>query len=206
MSEDYIKDIQDIKSMMADRSRFLSLSGLSGVLAGVYALLGAIWAYRLAHSADSFAYQDILNGKITPIVIKLIIVALVVFILALSSAYYLTYKKVKKTNSKMWTAATFKLLKSFAIPLLTGGIYVMALLYRGDLLLISSATLIFYGVALYSASHYTYRDLGTLGITEIIVGIVSMGFPGYGLYFWAFGFGLLHIIYGTIMYLKYDRV
>ena len=205
MSNEYIKDIKEIKSMMAERSKFLSLSGLSGILAGIYALIGALVAYRLAYNSDSIAYQDIMNRELTPIITKLLLVAGVVFVMALSTAYYFTSQKAKKLNAKMWSPATLKLLKSFSVPLLTGGLVIFGLLWRGDLLLISTATLIFYGLALYSASHYTYRDIGALGIAEILVGLVSLGFPGYGLYFWAFGFGVLHVIYGTIMYFKYDR-
>lgn len=205
MSNEYIKDIQEIKSMMAERSKFLSLSGLSGILAGIYALIGAGVAYNLAYNSETIAYQDILNRQLSPIILKLLLVAGAVFLAALTTAYILTSRKAKKQNVKMWGPASIKLLKSFSIPLVTGGLFVLGLLWRGDILLISTATLIFYGVALYSASHYTYRDIGALGIAEIIVGLISLWFPGYGLYFWAFGFGILHIIYGTIMYFKYDK-
>ena len=40
-NEKYLKDIQDIKQMMSQSTQFISLSGLSGILAGIYALIGA---------------------------------------------------------------------------------------------------------------------------------------------------------------------
>jgi len=43
-NKDYLKDISDIKNLMNRSSRFISLSGLSGILAGVYALIGAYLA------------------------------------------------------------------------------------------------------------------------------------------------------------------
>jgi uncharacterized membrane protein HdeD (DUF308 family) len=68
-----------------------------------------------------------------------------------------------------------------------------------------SATLVFYGLALINASKYTVRDVFYLGICEIVLGVLSMFLTGFTLLFWALGFGILHILYGTIMYFKYDK-
>lgn len=206
MNRDYIKDIQDIKTIMEDRSRFLSLSGLSGILSGIYALTGAFVADYIARRADTIAYTDIKNGLLSPIVQQLFLIGVVVFILALVTAYYFTFQKAKRNNEKIWNIASIKALKSFAVPFLTGGVFVILLLWKGYLLMVASSTLIFYGLALYAASRYTYRDVAALGVCEVIIGLAAMGFPGYGLYFWALGFGVLHIIYGIIMHFKYDRV
>lgn len=205
MNQDYLKDIQDIKTIMSERTRFLSLSGLSGILSGTYALIGAYIAYKMVRSADSIAYQDLQSGIISSILIKLLGLAAVILTLSILTAYFFTSKKAKERNEKMWTPAAYKALKSFCVPLFTGGIFILLLIYRGEVLLISPATLIFYGIALYSASNYTHKDVGNLGILEIILGLISMPFPGTGIYFWLVGFGILHIVYGTIMYFKYDR-
>ena len=206
MTQDYLKDIQDIKSMMEERSRFLSLSGLSGVLAGLYALVGAYVGYKLATSASSIPYKDLQSGYFSPIVIQLLLVALGILLLSIGTALFFTSRKARRRNESMWSPATIKALKSFLLPLVTGGIFGLLLLWRGHMLLLSPTTLIFYGLALYSASRYTVRDVGALGIAEIAVGLASMLYPGKGIYFWAFGFGVLHIVYGSIMYFKYDRV
>ena len=207
MSEDYLGELQKIRQMMQDRSRFLSLSGLSGILAGVYALIGAFVAYKLAHRSVTIAYEDVQNSVLSNIVIELVLVALCVFVLALITALYFTHKKAQKHNEKVWNKASIKALKSFSVPLLAGGTFVIILLFKNYLSLIAPSCLIFYGVALYSASHYTFRDIGALGIAQLMVGLFSLYFDGlgYGLYFWAFGFGVLHIVYGAIMYFKYDR-
>ena len=206
MTQDYLKDIQDIKSMMEERSRFLSLSGLSGVLAGLYALVGAYVGYKLATSASSIPYKDLQSGYFSPIVMQLLLVALGILLLSIGTALFFTSRKARRRNESMWSPATIKALKSFLLPLVTGGIFGLLLLWRGHMLLLSPTTLIFYGLALYSASRYTVRDVGALGIAEIAVGLASMLYPGKGIYFWAFGFGVLHIVYGSIMYFKYDRV
>jgi len=205
MDRDYTKDIADIKNLMESRSRFLSLSGLSGILSGTYALVGAALAHYIVYRADTIAYRDVQSGLLTPIVLQLLTIAFVVLILALCTAFYFTRKKAKRKQETIWTKASYNTLKSFSIPIITGGFFVLFLLYRGDLLLVASATLIFYGLALCAASNYTYRDIGTLGLSEIILGLLALWFSGYGLYFWAFGFGVLHIVYGCIMYFKYDR-
>ena len=206
MTQDYLKDIQDIKSLMQERSRFLSLSGLSGIMAGLYALIGAYIGYKMATSASSVPYRDLQNGTITPIVLQLLGVALIILLMSIVTAFFFTRRKAKRRNEAMWSPAIIKALKSFLLPLITGGIFGLLLLWRGHMLLLSPTTLIFYGLALYSASRYTLSDVGALGIAEIAVGLASMLYPGKGIYFWAFGFGVLHIVYGSIMYFKYDRV
>lgn len=206
MNQDYIQDIQDIKSIIQERTRFLSLSGLSGILSGLYALVGAFLAYSWVHQSDSIAYSDIEQRHFSPIVMKLLILAICILILALMTSYILTSKKAKARNEKLWTPASKKALKSFAVPLVTGGFFCMLLVWRNELLLIAPTTLVFYGVALYAASQYTIRDVAALGVMEIVLGLCAMLQPGYGIYFWAIGFGILHIIYGSLMYFKYDRV
>lgn len=205
MSEDYLQDLQEIRKIMQERTRFLSLSGLSGILAGLYALIGAYFAYRLATNAETVAYIDLQQQELSSIIIRLVVIGLVVFFAALITAIYFTNRKAKKHNERIWNKASIKALRSFSIPLITGGLFVLLLLLKSYLYLIAPSCLIFYGVALYSASHYTFRDIGALGIAEIGVGLLALYFEGYGLYFWAFGFGVLHIIYGIIMYYKYDR-
>ena len=203
--DEYLKDIQDIKSLMENRARFLSLSGLSGILAGLYALIGAYIGFQMAVNSQTTAYKDLRNGFLSPIVLKLLAVAAVVLFLSLITAYFFSSRKAKKRNESLWNKASINALKAFLVPLVTGGIFGLVLLAKGHLALIGPITLIFYGLALYSASRYTYRDVATLGLIEISLGLVSMFFVGEGVYFWAMGFGVMHIIYGTIMYYKYDR-
>lgn len=204
--DEYLKDIQDIKSLMENRTRFLSLSGSSGILSGIYALVGAYVAYQMAITSQSTAYSDIRNGFLSPIVMKLLVVAAVVLFLSIATAYFFTSRKARQRNESLWNKASVNAMKAFLVPLVTGGAFGLLVLAKGYLMLIGPITLIFYGLALYSASRYTYRDVAALGLIEIALGMASMFFPGQGIYFWAMGFGVLHIVYGIIMYYKYDRV
>lgn len=196
----YLNDIKDIKNMMANSSQFLSLSGLSGILAGIYALIGGFYVDTLI---ERHPRQVIILESLT---FKLIVfVALVVLVLSVTTAYYLTYKKALKNNQKIWTATTKKLLFNFCIPLFTGGLFAVLLLRNGYYGLIAPITLIFYGLACVQASKYTLRDVFYLGVCNILLGLLAIEFFGYGLYFWMLGFGVMHVIYGGIMYWKYDR-
>lgn len=199
-SENYLKNISEIKNLMSKSSKFISLSGLSGILAGIYALIGAGFAYWLVKNSD----RDylILDGRVFRYIV---LDMLLVLIFSISTAIFLTTKKAKKNNEKIWDALTKRLLLSFIIPLLAGGTYIIIILVNQHYGQTGALMLIFYGLALLNASKYTLGDVKYLGYTQIILGLISALFPGYGFWFWVAGFGFMHIIYGTIMYIKYDR-
>lgn len=205
MKEEYVKDLQDIKSIMAERSRFLSLSGLSGIMAGIYALSGAALGYWVSINSRTIAYYDIQSGQLTPVLIKLIGIAGLIVILSLVTALFFSKRKASQRNESLWTSATKKMLKSFLVPFITGGILVLIMIWKQDLFYIASMTLVFYGLSLHSASQYTVKEIGSLGLAEIFLGLLAFVFPGSGLVFWAIGFGVLHIICGIIMHYKYDN-
>lgn len=202
--EDYLKDIIEIKSIMNKSSRFISLSGLSGILAGIYALIGAI--------AANYLLQNYLNSEsavglipISFLEYLLFGIAFIVLAASVITAYILSSKKAKKSGEKLWDTTSKRLALNFAIPLLTGGIFCVVLYQYGIIGLIAPTTLILYGLACVNASKYTLGDIRYLGLLNIIIGLISTQFIGYGLYFWAFGFGILHIVYGTVLYNKYDK-
>ena len=201
-----LETLQDIRRMMERSSRFISLSGLSGVSAGVFALAGAFTAHQWLggydYSGGSGQYD---TGAFHALIWKLLFLGGAVLVLSLTSAFYFTWKKAKKNNVPMWGHTSKKLLINLLIPLLTGGFFVLGLLYYGDWLFVAPACLLFYGLALVNASKYTLTDIRYIGLLEIALGLISMFRPDYSLYFWAVGFGVLHIIYGLIMWWKYDK-
>lgn len=206
-----LNDLAEIRLMMERSSRFLTLSGLSGVFAGIYALIGAGAAYFYFSGSGHMRanYYDRIRdlaGRINMDVLTFCIAdALIVLALSLATGYYFTMKKTRKSNHKMWNAASKRMLASLSIPLAAGGLYCGILFMHGKVGLIAPATLIFYGLALISAGKYTLDEIKYLGVLEIVLGLLASVFPGYGLIAWAFGFGVLHIIYGLLMYSKYDR-
>lgn len=198
-SKDYLKDITDIKNMMNKSSRFISLSGLSGIMAGIYAIIGAAFAYWLV--MNSGKDYLILDGYVFRlIVLDLVLVAL----LSIVTGIILTTRKAKKNGDKIWDASSKRLVINFLIPLIAGGLYILIILSNQKYGQTSALMLIFYGLALVNASKYSIGDIRYLGYTEIILGLICAILPGYGFWLWVIGFGIMHIIYGTYMYFKYD--
>jgi hypothetical protein len=204
-NEKYLNDISEIKNMMNQSSRFISLSGLSGVLAGIYSLVGAWFAYKTIYFDTSTLgnYKNLLIAESA--VIKLFIIAATVLILSIITAVILSAKKASKSAEKIWNTTSKRLVINFAIPLATGGFFILFLIEKEILSLVAPLTLIFYGLACVNASKYTLGDVRFLGLTMIFLGLLSSWFLGYGLLFWALGFGVCHILYGSVMYFKYDR-
>ncbi|GAA4319625.1 hypothetical protein GCM10023149_18440 [Mucilaginibacter gynuensis] len=210
MKEDQLQDeLTSIRALMERSSKFISLSGLSGVLAGIYALIGAVIAYKMVYTHNGLFYTRdyvVASTESDPSTLyNLIIVALSVLILSIVSGIILTRRKAKKNGQPVWGKTSKSLLFYMATPLLTGGALIIIFIIRGYLGIVAPASLIFYGLALIGASNFTFGDVKYLGIFEIILGLIAALLPGYGLLFWAIGFGILHIIYGSIMYFKYDR-
>ncbi|MDN5211161.1 hypothetical protein QQ020_03840 [Fulvivirgaceae bacterium BMA12] len=201
----YLEDISQIRSMMERSSRFISLSGLSGVFAGVYALAGAFLAHQIINNEIGINYQskflNLSSGRLE----QLVIIALAVLGLAIGTGIILTTQKARKRGLKIWDKTAKLLTINLLIPLITGGILCLIFLHHGLVGVIAPSTLIFYGLSLINASKYTFTDIRYLGFAEIALGLISAYYVGFGLYFWALGFGILHILYGAIMYFKYER-
>jgi hypothetical protein len=191
--------------MMEKSSRFLSLSGLSGVSAGMVAMVGAFLAYRLIGQAT------LLETDTSPIEIKtaigtdLFLIALGTLGLAILLIFLFTYRKSQKLKLPVWTSASRRLIYHLAVPLLTGGFFILKIVDLGYWGLIAPGCLLFYGLSLVNASRYTIGDIGVLGMIEIGLGLLNLLFIQQGLLFWTLGFGLAHIVYGVYMWNKYDK-
>ena len=204
-AQEYEKDIASIRTMMERSAKFISLSGLSGVLAGVYALGGVAVAYFLVRYPISPVDYQTYSISEPDTLLKLIGVATVVLIASISSGLWLSRRKAKKQGISLWSPASRVLLMNLGVPLVAGGIFILIMLYTGHFGLAAPSCLIFYGIALIQGSSNTYEEVRYLGFCEIMLGLISALRPEYGLIFWALGFGLLHIVYGVIMYNKYDK-
>jgi len=198
----YIEDLKDIKQMMNRSSRFISLSGLSGISAGILAIIGAYLAYQTIYANQNYLVyrQAILSFENFS---TLLIIALTTLLLSIGSGIFFTTRKAKRNQQKLWDSQTKTLLINLLIPLATGGILCLILLLKGFIGIIAPLTLIFYGLALVNASKYTLEEVRSLGIVEILLGLLGIYFIGYGLIIWTIGFGIIHIVYGIIMHLKY---
>lgn len=193
--------LTEIKFLMERSSRFISLSGLSGVMAGIYALAGVGAAYYYVYRKIAVSNGTYDRGDTT----FLLTDAAIVLILAVSTGIFLTTRKAKKDGNSLLDSSAKKLIINLCIPLVAGGFFCLAFLFYGNAFYVIPAMLVFYGLALVNASKYTRDDVRSLGMAEILLGLLSLFIVGYGLVFWAFGFGVLHIVYGVYMYFKYER-
>ncbi len=205
--------LKNIKQMMERSSRFISLSGLSGVAAGICALVGAGLASTvIRHSSGRGDYEiPARSGIPNDVNLKqymgsaLFQIAIGVLVAALLLGFLFTYLRSRKTGIPVWGTQARRLLINIAVPMAAGGIYLLKLIDNGNYGLIAPGCLLFYGLSLLNASRYTLPEIRYLGYAEISLGLVNLWFVGDGLWFWAVGFGVLHIVYGAAMWWKYER-
>jgi hypothetical protein len=206
----HLESLQDIRQLMQKSSRFISLSGLSGIAAGTCALIASWFAFRMI---DSYGYDnglgevyDIRTGsKDANLESDLFLLAVVTFLAAFSLAFFFTWLRSKKTGVPIWGFMARKVLISVAIPMIAGGIMIWRFRDLGLYGFIAPACLLFYGLALINTSKFTYSEIRYLGLAQLVLGTINLWMMGRGLIFWALGFGVLHIIYGFIMWWRYER-
>lgn len=205
----YLEDLKIIRKVMEDSSRFLTLSGLSGIFAGIFALAGAAVAYFVILKNGTTQYADYFRNlpikEIIALRRQLITDALVVLFLAIGASLFFSIRKAERKGVKIWTPISRRMLINLLIPLIVGAVFIVALLIHNQTGMAVPCMLLFYGLALVNAGKFTFSEIFYLGLLEIFTGLISAFFPYWGLYFWAIGFGILHIVYGLIMFRRYER-
>ncbi|GAB3171477.1 hypothetical protein [Telluribacter humicola] len=197
--------LREIRTIMDRSSRFISLSGLSGIGAGLSALAGAA-AIQWHLSSRDLQYQDLYKGVAKQETgLFLASVAVLVLILAISTAVYFTTRNAHKVKQSVWNNQAQRVVVNLSIPLAAGGVFCLVLLYHQYYPLIAPSMLVFYGLALINCGKYTYRDIRSLGFFELALGLLTCFFVEFGFIAWTFGFGILHVVYGIVMYYKYER-
>ncbi len=200
-----LEELQQIRRMMERSSRFISLSGFSGIAAGLCALAGAWFAQKKIYANEGFTKDSLIDMSGLQLLNDLLWIATITFIGAFISAFFFTYLRSKKNKIPIWGAATMRLFWNMVIPLSVGAIFIIRMMQLGEYVLIAPACLIFYGLSLVNAGKYTLGEIRYLGYGQMALGIMNLWGTGYGLYFWAMGFGVLHIIYGMVMWYKHER-
>lgn len=218
---DQLKALSEMRDLMNKSSRFISMSGLSGVAAGVVGLIGVTLIYFLL--GDFFLHlpfhvNDLLvsmgGGEYasprgpTPtfgLIRDIVFIAAVTLSGALFGAWYFTRRRAKQKGLPMWDDTAKRMIINLLIPLVTGGGFALVLLAHGIIGLVPAITLAFYGTALINASKYTLNDIRYLGVIQIILSFIAAIFYEYSLVIWSIGFGLMHIVYGIVLYMKYEH-
>lgn len=198
----YLQDLQEIKDTMNRASRFITLSGFSGVSTGITALVGACIAYLTVFKDNTYLTHQIVDIQSVDFW-RLILISLGTLVLSITNAIYFTSRKTRKKNQNPWNIQARNMIIELSIPLITGGILCLMFLCKGFIGVLPSLTLIFYGLALINCSKYTVHEIRNLGIIEIVLGLMGFYFISYSLLFWALGFGVFQIMYGLIVQKKY---
>lgn len=199
----YQQDLASIRKLMERSVKFISLSGLSGILAGVYALAGAGFVY-LTIQYPAPVYQPLSYQLPSSVFLPIAVTAVLVLLFSIGTGIGLSYRKAAKAGIRFWDTTARHMVISLAIPLVAGGLFMVILMMGGYFEILCAACLIFYGLALIHASPNLYEEVRYLGYLEILLGLIAGLLPGYGLVLWALGFGVLHILYGAIMFKRYD--
>lgn len=203
---DYQSDLQAIRSMMQRSSKFLSLSGWSGVMAGIYGLLAAYQAQKqLAFDPMAMEAAGLKGWDAYTALHGMMLLAAVLLVLSIGTAAWMARQKAHKQGDIVWTAASRRLLADLAVPLLTGGFLLLGLAWMGYHSLLLPSSLLFYGITLYQAGPVTYTALRILGLLNLALGFVALLLPEYAMLFWAAGFGILHIVYGLFIHFRYEK-
>ena len=190
-----LESVFEIKELMEKSSKFISVSGLAAILAGIYALAGAY-----------IATQVITPDTYLIVALELMaIIALSVLIAAAITAGILSYCKPKKPGQKIFSRLTYRALWNFSLPMLAGGIVCISILMHEYYDILASIMLLFYGLALVNVSKFTYSSVAWLGYAFICLGAADCFWTGHSLLFWTIGFGGFHILYGILFYLHYER-
>jgi hypothetical protein len=203
-TEQNLDALREIRQMMDRSSRFISLSGWSGVVAGGSALAGAWLAHQkiAAYYRDDYGRADVCADCLRN---DLFLIAAVVFVVAFAGAVVFTYLRTRRDGIAFWGASARRLIWNTMLPMLTGACLIWRMIALKQYELVAPASLLFYGLALVNGSKFTLGEVRYLGYAIIATGLVNLWFAAYGLYFWAFGFGVLHILYGFSMWWKYER-
>ena len=203
---DYLQDIGEIRNLMERSSKFISLSGWAGIFAGIYALVGVYVAITYLHFNPQSLFLE--KGEAqnnSSDFLPVVLLALVIFLLAITTAIYFTRQRAKKKEEILWTPAARRLMAEVSLPLIIGGVLLLICLSKGLIGFLAPFSLLFYGIALFTISKFTYIEVRVLGLIEIVLGLAGAYFVNWGILFWAIGFGVVHIVYGIYVYFKYER-
>lgn len=189
--------LTEIRTLMNRSSRFLNVSAYAPVVVGILAL-AAVWSVnRIFNGGWDIAPMLAVNTYAR--IYALLGAAVVLVALCIAAAVGLSCFEAHRNGTRITIDATARrLLWNFFLPLIVGGIFSLALFVNGYYGLTSSIMLIFYGMALVSASNHTFSSVRYLGYAELALGLADSFYQGYALLFWAAGFGVFNILYGIV--------
>lgn len=196
--------LNEIKDMMERSSKFISLSGLSGIIIGILAIV-TVSGYCQIYGINPFNLDyEVLRSLPTEHYRNALLAAAVLFAVSVTIACILAINKARRMNQQVWGMASKKLFVNMFVPLSVGAVFCLVVFQKyPDLVL--PLSLVFYGMSLFNASKYTHEAIRSMGMAEMLLGLLCLLFMKYHIVFWTVGFGLLHVVYGTFMYVRNEQ-
>ncbi|HMQ08474.1 MAG TPA: hypothetical protein PKC30_14330 [Saprospiraceae bacterium] len=200
------QDLAEIRSMMERSTKVHSLSGWVGILLGTYALAGYFIAKFYLKFHPVALYEEHKDSDLHfSNSVQIAVLGLLIIGVAILSTLYFSHRKAYKKNEKFWTPSAKRLIFNLSVPMIAGGILILIFLNQGLTGLLAPTSLLFYGLALINAAHFTYSELRILGFCQVFLGLAGYYFVPHAMEFWATGFGVFHITYGIYMHNKYEK-
>ena len=116
------EDLREIRQMMERSSRFLSLSGSSGIGIGFLAMVFVGWQV----SKGNMSFLDQQNFDVTtPAWEEFILGSLTLFGVCLVLSMGFTLRRTKKKGLKVWTSSTRNILGAIGLPMMVGALIML---------------------------------------------------------------------------------
>ena len=199
-NKEALNTLHEIKELMEKSSRFQSINGWSIIIIGLLASVVSAGACTLLLPHEGLSWMPegwnglLINSPYRTLIASACAVALLVVSFAV--VCFGSYRLMKRQGDFVFGKTIRRPLFHFSVPMVVGGLLCVAMLLQGHYGLTSTFMLVFYGLALLNASHYTSRSIALLGYCELVLGVVDCFVVSHAILFWFLGFGLLHIVFG----------
>lgn len=212
MKEQEIQEtLSDIRNMMERSQKVLFLDGTAGIVAAVWALLGAVAVSLVLYGTVSPLWgawiNPIRNSDWSTFFIVAIICA-AVFCAAFLTVWLMSKRRAERDGMEFkLDAGTRRLLGNFFTAMVVGGLVCLTPLFNGLWNMVPGYMLLFYGLALVLISPIAFKISITkyFGYTEIMLGIAALALAPLGIMFWTIGFCILHLVWGIWFKIWFDR-
>jgi hypothetical protein len=175
-----------IRETMESAAEFTAVPGWGGVAMGITALAAAFLAARQATPRAWVA------------------VWLAEAFVAVAIAAPAAATKARRANSSLFSGPGRKFVLSFAPPIVVGGLLTLAMFQLGAVSALPGVWLLLYGTAIVTGGAFSVRAVPIMGLCLMALGGAALFVPAaWGDMFMAAGFGLIHMVFGIWIALRY---
>ena len=176
-------NLRYIRETMERSQSFTAVSGVGGVLMGLIALGATFLAVR------------------TETIEAWVAVWMSAAVLSLGSALVAMTMKARAAGGSLLVGAGRKFAWNLTPPLLVGGLLTVAMTQMGAAALLPGVWLLLYGRGVVRGGAFSVGVVPLMGLAFMLVGAAALFAPAtWGNLFMAGGFGLLHIVFGILIF------